>query len=155
VISIDSLPGVNLEEHIKGIIRKAAEKVLAMENNENCELSIFLTDDEEIHRLNKIYRNVDRPTDVLAFAMREGSDNLNYEVLGDVVISMPTAKRQSIAYGHSLESEIALLVAHGILHLLGYDHEKKDDLVIMEKKQKEVVRSVIIEQNNSLGFIEG
>ena len=143
MIRIDSLPEIHIGEEIEDIIRKAAEKVLAMEESEGCEVSIFLTDDVEIHRLNKLYRGVDRPTDVLAFAMREGVDGeLNQEILGDVVISIPTTKRQASIYGHSFEAEMALLVSHGVLHLLGYDHEAKDDMLVMRDKQEEILRSL-------------
>ena len=140
---IDSLSGINIGEDIENVIKRVAEKALFIEKSENCELSVFLTDDENIQRLNNQYRGLDRPTDVLAFAMREGTDNhLNNEILGDVVISIPRAKEQASVYGHSFEEEIALLVAHGILHLLGYDHEEKDDLLIMYQKQKEILQSL-------------
>ncbi len=130
-------------EEIKNVARKSAEETLLMEGNQGCEVSIFLTDDEEIQKLNKTYRNVDAPTDVLAFAMREGiNGDLNCEILGDVVISIPTAFRQASDYGHSFEKELSLLVAHGILHLLGYDHEEECSAKIMEQKQKEVLCSL-------------
>jgi probable rRNA maturation factor len=143
VVRIDSLPGIQVGEEIRSVIIKAAENVLLMEKSEDCEVSIFLTDDAEIHRLNKLYRNVDRPTDVLAFAMREGVDGeLNQEILGDVVISLPRAKQQASVYGHSFEVEMSLLVSHGVLHLLGYEHEEKDDTLVMQRKQKEILRSL-------------
>lgn len=142
--NIDSLPGINVGEDIENVIKRVAEKVLSMEKSEGCEISIFLTDDKNIQQLNKQYRSVDKPTDVLAFAMREGIDNhLNSEVLGDVVVSVTRAKEQADFYGHSFEMEMALLVAHGILHLLGYDHEKEDELLVMQQKQKEVLNTVI------------
>jgi probable rRNA maturation factor len=99
-----------------------------------------LTNDAEIQKLNATYRDVDAPTDVLAFAMREGTDgDLNSEILGDVVISIQTAERQAEEYGHSVEAELSLLVIHGILHLLGYDHAEKDEAQIMQEKQKEII----------------
>jgi probable rRNA maturation factor len=150
MINIDNLPGINVGEHIENVIKKAAEKVLSMEKSEGCELSIFLTDDEDIQRLNNTYRSVNKPTDVLAFAMREGAENyLNNELLGDVVVSIPRAEYQSSAYGHSLELEIALLISHGVLHLLGYDHEKKNELLVMQQKQKEVLQSLGYDTVNS------
>jgi len=104
VVEIDSLPEIQVGEEMENVIKKAAEKALQLtlqeESSQDCEVSIFLTDDAEIHRLNKLYRDVDRPTDVLAFAMREGVDGeLNREVLGDVVISVPMAELQASIYG--------------------------------------------------------
>jgi len=143
MLSINSFPEIEIGEQTEGVVKKAAEKTLSVENSEDCAVSILLTDDSEIHRLNKLYRNVDRPTDVLAFAMREGEDGeLNSEILGDVVISLTTAERQADEYEHSLEEELSLLVSHGILHLLGYDHEEKDDMLIMQQKQNEVLHSL-------------
>jgi len=147
VVEIDSLPEIQVGEEMENVIKKAAEKALQLtlqeESSQDCEVSIFLTDDAEIHRLNKLYRDVDRPTDVLAFAMREGVDGeLNREVLGDVVISVPMAELQASIYGHTLEVEMSLLVSHGVLHLLGYEHEEEDDRLMMQQKQKEILRSL-------------
>jgi probable rRNA maturation factor len=93
------------------------------------ELSILLCDDVTIHALNRDYRGKDKPTDVLAFAMREGfAGETSGDVLGDVVISIPTAVRQANERGHSPQAEVFMLLAHGLLHLLGWDHrtEKED-----------------------------
>lgn len=140
MIRIDSLPRIHFDEDIENVVRKAAEKALFVEESGGCEVSIFLTDDDAIHRLNKMYRDVDRPTDVLAFAMREGLDGeLNREILGDVVISLPRAEEQASIYGHSLELEMSLLVSHGVLHLLGYEHEQRDDLLVMQQKQRDIL----------------
>ncbi len=87
------------------------------------ELSVVLTDEAEIHALNRDYRDRDRPTDVLSFAQREGEDALDDALLGDVILSVPTAERQARERGHTLEHELLDLLAHGLLHLLGYDHE--------------------------------
>jgi probable rRNA maturation factor len=105
------------------------------------EVSVLLTDDEEIRRLNKQYRGIDRATDVLAFAMREGMDaELNPHLLGDIVISVQTAQRQSSRVGHSLDMELALLAVHGTLHLLGYDHERDSEATIMRNKEEMMLR---------------
>ena len=142
-ITISSLKDLHVGKDIEGIVRRAARETLALEKCSDCEVSIYLTDDTEIQRLNRDYRNVDSPTDVLAFAMREGPDGkLNPNVLGDVVISLPTAKRQSGAFEHSFEAEISVLVCHGILHLLGYEHEASEDLMLMQQKQNSVVSSL-------------
>jgi probable rRNA maturation factor len=88
------------------------------------ELSIVLTNDEQIQQLNKIYRHVDRPTDVLAFAMHEGEGGgLHDYILGDVVVSVETARMQAKRAKRRVLSEATMLIAHGILHLLGWDHE--------------------------------
>jgi probable rRNA maturation factor len=142
-VKIDSHPGIRFGQKIEDAIIRAAENVLTMERKEDCEVSIFITDDVEIRKLNKSYRGVDKTTDVLAFAMREGVDgDLNQEILGDVVISLATAKLQSAIYNYDLEVEMSLLVSHGVLHLLGYEHKEKSDLLIMQQKQKETLRSL-------------
>jgi probable rRNA maturation factor len=94
----------------------------------NAELSIVFTGDDQIRKLNKIYRGKNRPTDVLAFAQREGplGDRAG-RLLGDVVVSVPTARRQAASAGRSLVDELTFLVAHGLLHLLGWDHATAED----------------------------
>jgi probable rRNA maturation factor len=88
------------------------------------ELSILLTDDDQIQRLNKLYRNIDRPTDVLSFSQRRGDfPNPPSLLLGDVVISVPTARRQATDRGLDVASEVNRLLAHGLLHLMGWDHD--------------------------------
>jgi len=142
LVIIDIRPEIH-KPKIEDALEKAAERTLAIEKSEDCEVSILLTDDDEIQKLNATYREVDAPTDVLAFAMREGTDgDLNSEILGDVVISIQTAKRQAEEYRHSIEAELSLLVIHGILHLLGYDHAEKDETQIMQEKQKEIIYSL-------------
>jgi probable rRNA maturation factor len=110
------------------------------------ELSIALTDDDEIHELNRVFRRRDQPTDVLAFAMREGpacGDRLDdkHEVLGDVVISVPTARRQAARRGRKLEQEVRVLLAHGLLHLVGYDHETEKEARRMGVKTRALCRA--------------
>ena len=88
------------------------------------ELSIVLTNDNQIQKLNREYRGKDRPTDVLAFAMREGDfARISGALLGDVIVSIPTARRQATAAGKRVLDEVTMLLAHGLLHLLGWDHE--------------------------------
>jgi probable rRNA maturation factor len=91
---------------------------------DKAEVSFVLTDDERIHQLNKIYRGKDRPTDVLAFAMHEGEFGaLAGHVLGDVIVSVPTARKQARTHRVDVLEEVTMLLAHGLLHLLGWDHE--------------------------------
>ncbi|MEM1030584.1 MAG: rRNA maturation RNase YbeY [Myxococcota bacterium] len=105
-----------------------AQKMLTALALDAVELSVALVDDATIHALNRDYRRRDRPTDVLAFAMREGEPmggplpEGQLEMLGDVVISVETAARQAEAAGRPLRDEVTMLLAHGLLHLLGYDH---------------------------------
>jgi probable rRNA maturation factor len=119
------------------------------------EVALSFVDDEEIHRLNLEYRGIDRPTDVLSFAMQEeGNDepDIVFEVehedeedpfsgmLGDIIISAERAKAQSEEYGHSLEREIGFLFVHGFLHLLGYNHGDETSEAEMTAKQEAVLQ---------------
>ncbi|MGO4185594.1 rRNA maturation RNase YbeY [Paenibacillus sp. TAF43_2] len=119
------------------------------------EVSLTFTNDEEIHQLNREYRGIDRPTDVLSFAMQEdGVDELDiiFEVdsedekdpisgmLGDIIISVDTALAQSEEYGHSLEREIGFLFVHGFLHLIGYDHQDDETEAEMTAKQEAILQ---------------
>lgn len=102
---------------------------MAAIKRDKSELSILLTDDKQIHILNRNYRHKDRPTDVLAFAMNEGEfGEISRGLLGDVIVSVPTAARQAEERGVSVMEEVTMLLAHGLLHLLGHDHrtEKED-----------------------------
>jgi probable rRNA maturation factor len=97
--------------------------MLAALSLKSAELSILLCDDPTIHALNRQHRRRDRPTDVLAFALREGKPLRGAELLlGDVVISLPTAQRQARERDRSLWQEVTFLLAHGLLHLIGHDH---------------------------------
>ena len=111
----------------------------------DAELSISFVDDAEIQELNRDYLRRDKPTNVLAFPMREGKfPGLHPNLLGDVVISIETARRQSNRFGLNEQEMILFLMIHGILHLLGYDHEKGGNQARqMTLKQKELLRSVL------------
>jgi probable rRNA maturation factor len=103
--------------------------MLALLQLSDVEVSIVLTGDDQIQNLNRLYRKKDRPTDVLAFAQREGEHgDPAGGLLGDVIVSVPTARRQALAASRDLTAELTMLLAHGVLHLLGWDHEtaKKD-----------------------------
>lgn len=109
-------------------VRRRAERMLLALRMEKAELSVLLCDDATIHELNRDYRGKDRPTDVLAFAMREGEGGgLHPDLLGDVVISMDTARRQAGEHGRTVVFETTFLLAHGLLHLLGYDHQSPEE----------------------------
>lgn len=112
------------------------------------EVSITFVDKDEIHQLNKEFRNVDRPTDVLSFPMDtdfivEGVDAM----LGDIVICMDVAKEQANDFGHSLDREIMYLTCHSTLHLLGYDHMTDDEKREMRTREKEVMKILGVFKN--------
>ncbi len=105
-------------------VQTRAERMLEALRMKEAELSILLCDDRTIHELNRSYRRRDKPTDVLAFAMREGEGaKLHPHMLGDIVISIDTARRQAKEHDRSVIAEVTFLLAHGLLHLLGYDHK--------------------------------
>jgi probable rRNA maturation factor len=116
---------VLVKKKVKGVksklLSKIAHRALEVLGLSKVELSIALVSDAQIKRLNKRYRNKDRPTDVLSFPIGEKVED--WLILGDIVISVDTARRQAQELGHSLEEEIKRLLVHGLVHLLGYDHE--------------------------------
>ena len=142
---------------------KLAEDVIAFcLSHENfpyeAEVNLTLTDNEEIHRINLEYRQIDRPTDVLSFPMADypvpgdfsdieerDPDAFHPEtgelILGDIIISMDKVKEQAKAYGHSNTRELAFLVAHSMLHLMGYDHMVDEERKVMEAKQEEILKN--------------
>lgn len=138
---------------LESILQKAGEA----EGIDQGEVALTFVDNERIHELNLEYRGIDRPTDVLSFAMNEsGEDELDiiYEVdeaegledvpdvLGDIIISVTRAQEQALEYGHSLERELGFLFVHGFLHLLGYDHQDEASEAEMMSKQEHVLSQV-------------
>lgn len=114
-------------------LEEVLEYTLEHEKVNNAIFSVVFVDDEEIHRLNKEYRHVDKGTDVISFAF-EDNEKVRYNdirVLGDIYICIPQMKRQAISYGHSEKRELSFLCVHGLLHLLGYDHMTEEDEKIM------------------------
>lgn len=128
------------EEKIKEIndIKVVLNKGIEIEKPGNVEFNIILVDNDYIHSLNKEYRGIDRETDVISFALEDYQDITyeDYRLLGDIYISIDKAKSQANEYGHSFKREICFLSVHGFLHLLGYDHMKKEDEEIMFAKQE-------------------
>jgi probable rRNA maturation factor len=116
---------VLVKKRVRGVegklLGKIAHRALEVLGLSKVELSIALVSDPQIKRLNKLYRNKDKPTDVLSFPIGEKVED--WLILGDIVISVDTAKRQAKELGHSLEEELKRLLVHGLVHLLGYDHE--------------------------------
>ncbi|MGI5947516.1 MAG: rRNA maturation RNase YbeY [Lachnospiraceae bacterium] len=146
--------GIDYEKIIKEIVEEALDY-------EGCpyetEISVLITDNDEIQTINREYRQIDRPTDVLSFPMleyetpsdfsrveEEFCDCFNPEtgelMLGDIILSVDKIEEQAKAYGHSKQRELAFLVAHSMLHLCGYDHMEDGERLIMEQKQEEILQ---------------
>lgn len=122
-------------------LRSVARKILSASACPESRLSILLVDDEEIRGLNRTWLGKDRPTNVISFAMQEGEGaGVQADLLGDVVISVETAARDAAEAGVAVEHELYFLLLHGILHLLGYDHERgsADDAQRMETREREL-----------------
>lgn len=128
----------DIDDEIK-VMKKYVNDTLEMEKVSNAEFNIIFVDNSFIKELNKKYRNIDRETDVISFALEDEKEEdsfLDNRMLGDIYISVDKAKSQAIEYGHSLKREISFLAVHGLLHLLGYDHMNKDDEEVMFGKQE-------------------
>ena len=146
--------------------RELAQKVVDfcldyMEFPYEAEVNLTLTDDAGIHEINKEFRQIDRPTDVLSFPMlnytipgdftfldAEDSNDFNPDtgeaMLGDIVISVDKVFEQAESYGHSVEREYAILITHSMLHLFGYDHMEENEAKVMEAKQKDILQKMNI-----------
>ncbi|MFB9325474.1 rRNA maturation RNase YbeY [Paenibacillus aurantiacus] len=148
---------VVLPEALVGKLEELLRLAAEAEGIEDGEVSLTFVTDEEIHSLNREYRNIDRPTDVLSFAIQEVTDeelDIVYEVeseeeevplegmLGDIIISVERAAAQAEEYGHSLERELGFLFVHGFLHLIGYDHQDDESEAVMTRKQEAVLSQV-------------
>ncbi len=153
-LNIEYETEIKLEIDYETIISKVVDMAM---DTENCpyeaELNVILTDNEEIKNINKSYREVDAPTDVLSFPMVDyetpadfshlednSDDYFNPEtgelLLGDIIVSVEKVTAQAQEYGHSKERELGFLIAHSMLHLFGYDHMEEEERRIMEEKQR-------------------
>ncbi|WP_303997457.1 rRNA maturation RNase YbeY [Megamonas hypermegale] len=147
-IILSSMPeNLEIDVEIVDTVRKAAYTVGELYGLDNAEVSITFTDNEHIHAINRDYRNVDRPTDVISFALNEGDEpeiegGAPVNVLGDIIISVEKAVEQASDYGHSVEREVAFLTVHGMLHLLGYDHIEEDDRKEMRREEDFVMEKL-------------
>ena len=139
---------VEIEEDVYLALEKAIEEALKVENRPlDYEISLTFVDNDEIRELNRMYRGVDKETDVLSFPMEEGEMIYCGNMLGDIVISAEKALEQSKEYSHSLLREIVYLAVHSMFHLLGYDHMTEEDKEAMRAKEKEVMRNLKIFKN--------
>ena len=118
------------------------------EKLDNVMFNVIIVDNEKIHEINKDYRGIDRETDVISFALEDDKtfNRTDFRILGDIYISLDKVISQSEEYGHSFKRELFFLALHGLLHLLGYDHMKKEDEIIMFGKQEEVLKKYGIER---------
>ena len=146
---------IELGEYLEQRLQDGLNAVAKLHDlDDMTEVDITIVDDEEIHQLNRDYRNVDRPTDVLSFALDEDDEDEpellegQLHLLGDIIISAETATRQAEEFGHGLEREIVYLALHGLLHLLGYDHMVEEDKVIMRAKEEEALRAINLAEEN-------
>lgn len=142
------------EEYIN-VIDKVFSKCFLEEHLENTNLyiSITLTNPENIRKINKEYRNIDKETDVLSFPMFEkneidniinSKEHIVEDVLGDIIISIEKVQEQAIEYGHSFERELAYMLVHGFYHLMGYDHIKEEDKAKMRPKEEKILQDLNI-----------
>lgn len=132
---------IKVEEELFKLLERVALKALAEQGagRREGEISLAFVDNAYIHELNKNYRDKDKPTDVLSFPMDDINNEQPYVLLGDIIISLEKAKEQAEEYGHSFEREMAFLTVHGVLHLLGHDHEGEEEREWMEKEQRRVL----------------
>lgn len=135
----------------EGFLREVASKALSAEHESDTEMGILITGQEKIRQLHKEYMGEDSPTDVLSFAMREKSEADSPEFvfpagdaahLGEVIISYPQAEIQAIEHGHSAKKEVAILLIHGVLHLLGYDHDQPERQKKMQARGKAIFKLI-------------
>lgn len=119
-------------------LKKVIDKATEIEEINNVEFNIIIVDNERIHKINREYRHIDNPTDVISFALEddESFPGMDIRVLGDIYISLDKVYEQSKSYGHSFFRELAFLAVHGFLHLLGYDHMQLEDEKEMFSRQE-------------------
>lgn len=143
-ITNETKENINIE-----FLNEVAEYALKSEGVSNAIVNIIIVDNTKIRTINRDYRNIDRETDVISFALEDDDTfvKLPIRVLGDIYISIDRSKAQAIEYGHSLKRELAFLTVHGILHLLGYDHMIKSDEEIMFQKQEQILNDLDIRRD--------
>ncbi len=154
---ISQIEFLDIEENLQytNIINRVIEQCFKEEKLEktNLYISVILTNPEKIREINKEYRKIDKPTDVLSFPMFEkeeieqikaSKENIVEEVLGDIVISIEQVEKQAQEYGHSFERELAYMLVHGFYHLMGYDHIKEEDKQKMRPKEEKVLNDLDI-----------
>lgn len=138
----------NLKEEMDKLY-KLLDFTLKREKLENVEFNIIFVDEKTIHEINKTYRNIDRVTDVISFALEDNKTiELDHRLLGDIYICIEKARVQAIEYNHSFTRELSFLAIHGLLHLLGYDHMEKEEELVMFQKQEDILNEFGIKREN-------
>ena len=136
--------GVKCPPELRRRIKAAALAVLRAEEVEGpCELSVLLTDGEGIHAINREFRDVDKPTDVLSFPMGDTDPVTGRYLLGDMVLNVPQAEKQGAAFGHGAGHEISYLTVHSVLHLLGYDHVDEGPMKKQMRQREKAVMAAL------------
>lgn len=144
--------GILEEEKYKKIIDRIYEECFKEEDlyNYNIYISIIISNEEYIKKINSEYRNIDQVTDVLSFPMFEANEIVeakkNKETLGDIIVCIPRVEEQAKEYGHSFEREFAYMLVHGFYHLMGYDHMNEEDKQKMRAKEENILRNVGFER---------
>ncbi len=136
-------------EELEALIRQVLTKGAELQKvPDAAEISVLICDGPVIHELNRTYRDVDAPTDVLSFALNEGEDDVPEEEseLGDIVINLDRAEEQAREYGHSREREVAYLSVHGFLHILGYDHYDPEEKKAMRAAEEAILSACGLER---------
>lgn len=139
-VEFNNLTEEKVEE--ENLLKEILEFAMKKEKLENTSFSVIFVDNNYIHELNKTYRGIDRPTDVITFALEDEKNMINgseSRMLGDVFISLDKAHSQAEEYGHSFKRELSFLAIHGFYHLLGYDHQTPEEEKIMFGKQEEIL----------------
>lgn len=137
------------------IVKNVFEKCFEEENIQNSKMyiTVTFTNPENIQKINKEYRNIDKPTDVLSFPMFEkeeiqekikNNDFLHEDILGDIIISIEKVQEQAREYGHSFERELSYMLVHGFYHLMGYDHIEEKDKKEMRTKEEKILKTLNI-----------
>ena len=144
VLCIENETDFSISSELNETLHRIATFALCKEyGTDNFEISLLLVHDDEIQRMNQGFRQIDAATDVLSFPLYEAGEpfeKISPIALGDIVISVDRAKEQAASFEHSLTREICFLVVHGLLHLMGYDHEKSPaDETVMFQKQDEIL----------------
>ncbi len=128
-------------------VEQLFKKVVKQEKLSNALFNVIIVDNNCIQEINKKYRNIDAPTDVISFALEDNKDiEMEVRILGDIYISIDKVYEQALNYHHSILRELSFLAIHGLLHLLGYDHMNKEDEIIMFKKQEEILNEAGIKK---------
>lgn len=147
----------SLSDDQLGLITAVLDFGLGRFDKAEAEVSLVLVDNDYIQELNLEYRGIDQPTDVLSFAMEEGEEMVVLadpedgepmpELLGDIYISVERAREQAESYGHTFERELSYLAVHGLLHLMGFDHQNPEDTTLMRAEEEKVLQEFMLERS--------